>query len=70
MTPCTICAAPCPGTDDDDEACCLACHLANFAGADLQPLAARDAGGRVRLVAADRRLPAYARALMAQEGGA
>lgn len=37
MTPCTICATPCPGTDDDDAACCLACYDANLAGAELKP---------------------------------
>lgn len=37
MTRCTICAAPCAGRDDDDEACCAWCHAANLAGAELRP---------------------------------
>lgn len=36
-TPCTICAAPCPGTADDDAPCCGACYAANLAGAELRP---------------------------------
>lgn len=54
MTHCTICAAPCPGDDDDDEACCDGCHAANFAGAELRPLA---------WVWRERRLPGYMRTL-------
>lgn len=37
MTTCTICRAPCPGTDDDDAPCCSACYAANLAGAELRP---------------------------------
>jgi len=65
VTACTICGAACPGTDLDDEACCLSCHAANLAGAELRPLAWT---GRERDVRrAERELPRYAQEVALHE---
>lgn len=37
MTNCTICAAPCLGTDDDDAPTCATSYRENLAGAELRP---------------------------------
>lgn len=43
MTACTVCGGATCGRDDDNDACCLACLTANFAGAECE------AGARRRL---------------------
>jgi len=67
MTTCTICAAPCPGADTDDEAVCLACHAANLAGAELRPPASVTRRWRRLLGEGERALPGYLRAVVAGE---
>lgn len=52
MTPCTICATPCHGTDDDDAPCCAWCDAANLAGAEVRPPASVTRGCRRRLAPA------------------
>ena len=49
QTKCCICGTLVPGLPDDDIVC-QDCEDANFAGAELHPLARRDARGRLRLV--------------------
>ena len=58
MTACTICGAACPGTNDDDEACCQSCFTANLDGAELRPL---------QWFSRERHLPDDGHALVTQE---
>jgi hypothetical protein len=65
-TPCTICGLPCPGSDTDDEACCLACFTANLAGAELRPPASVTGRWRRRLEGGELALPGYLREAVAE----
>ena len=55
-TRCTVCAAPCPGTDDQDNAWCRWCFAQYVAWSEVRPLGVLDFLADVAATARARRV--------------